>query len=167
MRLRRARNAFPHARGALVHQLGVAPLAGQLRIESIRLTSWRNTIAFSRSRTRECEWRTQSISHSGLKSTFDESPVRHLWSKCEGEPQRRAHSEAWAAYATHFPKLPCLAYVPEACSGRTLKVGTATDRIGVDDGQTAFQEHGIVGGRERDGHEMQWSGLCFPQLLRP
>jgi len=67
MRLRRARNAFPHARGALVHQLGVAPLAGQLRIESIRLTSWRNTIAFSRSRTRECEWRTRSISHSGLK----------------------------------------------------------------------------------------------------
>jgi hypothetical protein len=41
MRLRRARNAFPHARGALVHQLGVAPLAGQLRIESIRLTRWR------------------------------------------------------------------------------------------------------------------------------
>jgi hypothetical protein len=144
MRLRCPGNAFPDQRSTLVHQLSMAPLASHLRIGYTRLTSRRDTIAFSRSRTRECE---------GIERLSSAGP-----------PSDRLHR---TAYTAHFPKLPCLAYVPEASSGRTLRVGTATDRTRVDDGQTAFQWHGVVGGRERDGLEMQWGGLCFPQLLRP
>ena len=37
-------------------------------------------------------------------------------------------SDGRLAYPAHFPKLPCFEYVPEACSSRTLRIGTATRR---------------------------------------